>query len=132
MKNYTQLTNEEFINKYGAPYEGLDPIKRSSIAYSVIFILRRLGFSATCLLLYNYPLIQLPIIVWLTMFNACFLFNYKPYLEKFIERLDLLNDIVTVLLIDLCYMFTDILDSKKEQYYIGFVFILLMSASILP
>ena len=66
------------------------------------------------------------------MFNACFLFNYKPYLEKFIERLDLLNDIVTVLLIDLCYMFTDILDSKKEQYYIGFVFILLMSASILP
>ena len=70
--------------------------------------------------------------VWLTMFNACFLFNYSPFLDKLIERLDLLNDIVTVLLIDICYMFTDILDSKKEQYYIGFVFILLMSASILP
>lgn len=56
-KNFIKLEDEEFREKYGAPYEGLDTEKRRSIAYSVIFILRRMFFSATCLLLFNYNMI---------------------------------------------------------------------------
>ena len=66
------------------------------------------------------------------MFNAAFLMNYSPYEEKLIESLDILNDIVTFLLIDLCYLFTDLWGDIKSQYNIGFVFIIIMSAGIIP
>ena len=132
MKNFVKLADEEFKEKYGAPYEGLDTSKRSSIAYSVIFIVRRLCFSVICLALYNKVMIQLPLLVLLTMFNACFLMIYSPFEDKLIERLELLNDIVTFLLIDLCYLFTDLWGSTKSQYSIGFVFIIIMSAGIIP
>ena len=56
-KNFSKLEDEEFRKKYDAPYDGLDTRKRSSIAYTVIFIIRRLCFSATCLLLFNYSMI---------------------------------------------------------------------------
>ena len=132
MKNIAKLADDEFKETYGAPYEGLDTSKRSSIAFSVIFMVRRLCFSAICLTLYNHIMIQLPLLVWLTMFNAGFLIIYSPYEEKLIESLDILNDIVTFLLIDLCYLFTDLWGDIKSQYNIGFVFIIIMSAGILP
>lgn len=132
MKNFTKLADEEFKETYGAPYEGLDTCKRSSIAFSVIFIVRRLCFSAICLTLYNQIMIQLPLMALLTMFNAGFLMNYSPYEEKLIESLDILNDIVTFLLIDLCYVFTDLWGDIRSQYNVGFLFIIIMSVGILP
>ena len=110
MKNFAKLADEEFREKYGTPYEGLMTNKRSSIAYSVIFIVRRLLFSAICITLYNNIMIELPLLVLLTMLNACFLMIYSPFEDKLIERLDILNDVVTFLLIDLCYLFTDLWD----------------------
>ena len=53
-KHFKVLGDEEFENKYGAPYEGLYTNKRWSIANSIIFILRRIILAATCLYLGEY------------------------------------------------------------------------------
>lgn len=79
MKNFAKLADEDFIEKYGAPYEGLNIDKRSSIGYSVIFIVRRLCFSAICITLYNNIMIELPLLVLLTILNSCFLMNFSPF-----------------------------------------------------
>jgi hypothetical protein len=70
--------------------------------------------------------------IWLTILNASFVFNYRPFTDKLIQRLELLDDIIAVLLIDVCFMFTEIMDDKKSQYNIGFIFIILLSGCIIP
>ena len=58
--------------------------------------------------------------------------NYSPFEDKLIEKLDFLNDIVTILLIDLCYLFTDLWSNQIGKYKAGYAFITIMCASILP
>ena len=49
--------DEEFEEKYGAVYDGLDKTKRSSISYSVFFIVRRLAFCVISFTLASYTTI---------------------------------------------------------------------------
>lgn len=54
--NFHKLENEEFEAKYGAVYEGLKKKKKIVLFYPVYFIIKRIGFAFSSLMLYDYPL----------------------------------------------------------------------------
>jgi len=62
--NFRKLGNEDFEEKWGAVYEGMKTCERASLAYNVIFILRRMLLAATCLFLYKS--------LWLQMFISMY------------------------------------------------------------
>lgn len=64
--------------------------------------------------------------VWLTIGSVCFLFVFHPNEDRFLQRLDLMNELITVILIDICFLFTNILSDSKTQYNIGYLFVVIM------
>lgn len=125
-----KLDDEEFQEKFGSVYEGLETGKKSALVYSVFFILRRLAFAAASLFLYQYVMVQLPIMIYLTMIGFVYLKTYSPFEDKLNEQLDLLNEVVTIVLIDICYLFTDMWPNPQGQYNVGYAFIIVMSGCI--
>ena len=100
--------DEEFKDKYGTVMEGLDPKKRSSVAYVAMFAVRRILFMCASLFLFGYNMVQLPIMSYLTIMSVSFLITFRPYEDKLVEKLDIMNEIILILLIDICYLFTDL------------------------
>ena len=49
--------DEEFKDKYGTVMEGLDPKKRSSVAYVAMFAVRRILFMCASLFLFKYVIL---------------------------------------------------------------------------
>ena len=78
-RNFSRLGNETFENKWGSVYEGMKTCERSSIAYNVIFVIRRMLLAATCMFLYKHLWLQILISIYATQFTACYLVNYKPF-----------------------------------------------------
>ena len=51
--NFEKLTDKNFMGRYGEVYAGLNPERKSTIAFSVFFLLRRYIFAITiCLTLF--------------------------------------------------------------------------------
>ena len=82
------------------------------------------------LYLYDYIIIQLVLTLYLTIASVSYFLTFHPYEDKLTERLDIMNDVVTLLLVDVCFMFTDYESNLKIQYNFGYVFCILFSACI--
>ena len=79
-KYYDKRKDEEFKEKFGAAMEGFDP-NYESICYSAFFVFKRFAFILISLFLYKYPLIQLPVLLILTIFDIAYIYTYSPYDE---------------------------------------------------
>ena len=44
--NFDKLSDDKFEKKYGALYEGINIKKKSSLAFPLMFMVRRIGFAA--------------------------------------------------------------------------------------
>ena len=66
----------------------------------------------------------------MSLMSAVYLLVFSPYEDKTVEKLELMNDAVTVMLIDFCFLFTNLFPNKKAQYLVGYAFITIMIATI--
>lgn len=53
-KNFDRLDDEEFEDKWGAPYEGLDKMERLSLLYPCLFITRRVILGYISIHMHNF------------------------------------------------------------------------------
>lgn len=111
--NFSKLGDEEFTKKFGSVYEGLKTNSRSVIAFTTIFMVRRALFALLAVMLYKHVIIQLSLTIVLIMFAACYILHFKPFEEQLINRLEVMNETTTLLLVNLIFMFTPIIDSPK-------------------
>jgi hypothetical protein len=100
------------------------------IAFTTIFLVRRVLFALLTVMLYKHVIIQLILTVVLIMASACYIVHFKPFEEPLINRLEVMNEVTTLLLVNLIFMFTPIIDSPKVQYNLGFVFVCIMALCI--
>ena len=122
-KHYALWEDEEFEKKYGAPLDGLKKNQKSSLIYPVYFMIRRAMFCLVTLLLYRYVILQLILHYILTMISIVYLTTFMPHQDLIEYRLELMNECFTVLIIDLCFLFTDLDSDRSRQYNWGFVLI---------
>jgi uncharacterized membrane protein YhdT len=59
--NFHKLADEEFEEKWGAPYEGLRKDSRWSLFYPITFVVRRLAFAYLCVFMPGSLTIQLTV-----------------------------------------------------------------------
>jgi hypothetical protein len=113
LKNFDKWEDEKFEEEYGAPLDGLHK-RKSSLFYPVYFVIRRVLFCLTTLFLFNYVLFQLIIHFVLTLISIMYLAEYAPQEEPLEAKLELMNEMFTVFVIDICFLFTD-LDSNRKR-----------------
>ena len=129
--NLDKLEDEQFEIRFGTVLEGLDK-KKSSIFYAAWFVWRRFAFVLISIYLFNYIYIQLPLLLVLTLFDAAFMQIYSPYEDKFDEKIETLIEVTTIVLIDICYCFTDLWPNLTYQYRMcyAFIFVIFVCISI--
>ena len=121
--NFYRLADEEFESKYGAVYEGLHKTKKSILFYPVFFIIKRISFALSSLLLLNYPLFQLYVLTAMTLIACVYILEYQPFEDPFMNRMEVFNECFTLILIYFAFCFTPLVQSVKHKYFIGFLFI---------
>lgn len=130
LKNFTRLENPDFSGKYGSVYEGLRLDSRWVLFYPVYFIIRRTIFMVAAFSLYMHVVIQLACVLLITMVSAVFILQVKPFEERLVNQLEVMNECFTLALIYVVFCFTDLVESPLDRYRIGFVFIAGMSLCI--
>ena len=78
------------------------------------------------ILLYKYVLIQLLVMILITMIAAIYVLHYQPFDVPLLNNLEVMNEAFTLLLINVIFCFTKIIEDEATQYMIGFVFVGLM------
>ena len=62
--------------------------------------------------------------------SACYITLFKPFEEQLINRLEIMNEVITLLLVHLIYLFTPLIESQKLKYELGFAFIGILAGCI--
>lgn len=115
--------NEEFDAKFGAPLDGLKKERKSSLIFPVYFVIRRVSFALVSITLFNHVILQLAIHWAMSTFAFGYLATFMPYEDSLTCRLDIFNEMVTILVIDICFIFTPLDPDAQRQYRFGYVFI---------
>lgn len=129
-RNFHRFEDEEFTEKYGSVYEGLKINSRTVILFSIYFLIRRGLFMAVSILLYSKVILQLGAAIFITLMSGCYILHFKPFEDPLLNKLEAMNELVTLFLINVTYTFTDIFESARFKYNIGFVFVLGLATCI--
>ena len=105
-KKFAKWSDESFQDKYGAIFEGLRTDRRSSLAYPIIFVLRRFIFVFLAIVTKQYFFIQLFVMILISVGQVAYLTVCKPFEEPLLLKLEIFNEVTTVVLIDLLTCFT--------------------------
>jgi hypothetical protein len=130
LKYYAEWGSEEFDNKYGAPLDGLKKNQKSSLVYPVYFIIRRSMFCVVTLVLFDYVILQLLCHFILTLISITYLITFVPQQNPLEYRLELMNEVFTLIIIDLCFLFTELDSDQTRQYNWGYVFIVVIFSCV--
>jgi hypothetical protein len=122
-RNFHKLEDEEFESKFGAVYEGLSKTSKVVLFYPVFFIFKRISFALASLLLFRMVLMQLILMTLITIVACVYVLQYQPFEEPFLNRMEVLNECFTLMLIYFTFCFTPLVQSVRDQYMIGFLFI---------
>ena len=122
-RNFDKFEDEEFKETYGSVYEGLKTTNRTVIVYAVYLLIRRAAFTFLAILIYRQVMVQLGLASVITLLSACYLLQFQPFDDPLLNKLEVVNEVITLFLISVSYTFTDIFDSAEFKYSIGFVFI---------
>ena len=122
-RNFHRLEEEGFEAKFGSVYEGLAKRSKAELFYPVFFIFKRVSFALSSLLLLHYVVLQLYVMIGITMVACLYVLHYRPFEDPFMNRMEVMNECFTLLLIYLAFCFTPLIQSVRDQYLIGFIFI---------
>ena len=111
-KYFHKLGQTKFQDRWGSVYEGMKHTNKSILAYYVIFMVRRMILAATILYIPDFIWLQIFMTIYLTQFAAIYLVHYKPFEDPLVQRLEVFNEITTILLLHVIYCFTPLLPEK--------------------
>lgn len=111
-RNRQNLNHEAVKSKIGALYELHDAQRPLVATYSVVFLARRSFFVMTTFVMYNYPGIQIEIMLCSTLGYLCYISQVRFHESLLQKRMELLNEWI---LVCLCYHFVIFADSSWER-----------------
>ena len=105
----------KFMEKFGGPLDSLNLTKSIVLWYPSYFIVQRLIFVASCLLLWDRPLTMLSIRIVEALFSFCLIRALKPFEEKRSTRLELMNYATIICMVDVIVNFTEVLNAGNSE-----------------
>ena len=112
----------EFLEKFGDPLDGLDLKREIVLWYPTYFLLVRIVFVVSTLLLWASPLAVMSIRMGTSLFSFCSVSVIRPYDDRLSVRLELMNETTILLLCDMIILFTNLLNAGNADYMNGATF----------
>ena len=122
LDHYFEWEKEKF-EIYADALDGLKKHKKISVFSPIYFVIRRVTFVMIAMRYHKTPVLQLTLFNVLTAISFAYVGLFRPFESNLQNNLELLNELVSIILIDLCFLFTDLEPSTERQYKFGFVFI---------
>ena len=126
------IEDEEFKDKYGTLYEGLEldmdkDKRKEALIYPFLFILRRIVFMISVIFMAHFTWSQIAI-NFASSFTMVIYFGFVwPFESHGITKLEIFNEIITILLCYFMLCFTDWVPKAELRYAIGWIFIIVIS-----
>ena len=134
--NVDKLEDEKWAEKYGTLYDGLqlsteENKRKSALFFPFFFVIRRLAFVFAVIYMKDFLWGQI-----MTMFTCCIIMviylNYVwPFVDDILTKLELFNEIISIMLLYVMFTFTDWVPLAETRYYIGWVFITIIVAHLM-
>jgi hypothetical protein len=124
IRNRHRLEDDEFKEEYGFLFEDLKPNIASAL-YRHVFILRRLVYALTLVMLKDQPSVQLIIHGSISLLYTSYLLTVRPFNSRDENNKEIFNEVVLIILSD-CYnafLFADDLISFESKNCWGWVYI---------
>jgi hypothetical protein len=87
------------------------------------FLLRRLLVAANVVYLRHQTIwIQLTLNMWLSLIDVCFKLHLSPYKSKLVGFIMQFNDLLVLTCAYFPYLFTDLIPSPEDKYFIGWFY----------
>ena len=126
------VEDEEFKNKYGTLYEGLEldmdkDKRKEALIYPFLFILRRIVFMITVIFMAHFTWSQIAV-NFASSFAMVIYFGFVwPFENHGLTKIEIFNEVITILLCYFMLCFTDWVQKAEIRYAIGWIFILVIS-----
>ena len=114
--------DEEFDEKYGAPYEGLKKTERWSLFYSIWLCFRRISFMIIVLNYFESPSKQLWLVQLVNIVAFVYVAIVQPYDDPFLNRMELFNETANIICVDLLFCFTALVPNHDQRDRVGIMF----------
>jgi hypothetical protein len=114
------LNTDEAQNKYGSAYSSLKTDKKSTLLYSLLYLLRRLLLASLAFFCTDYPFLQVQLMIFHSVLFSLYLIHVSPFLTPFMNRLETFNELCILAASYHLLAFTgDFLSDPETQYQVG-------------
>jgi len=120
-KNFDRLKDEEFEDTWGAVYEAHEADMRASLWFNVIFMIRRILFAVVAIGYQDKLWLQMTVSMIVTLFSGVYLVEIKPFTEPLLDRLEVFNELTSLLLFCVSYTFSEMTDDHTKSGYLFIV-----------
>jgi hypothetical protein len=122
---------EDFEESVGSVLEGLRKDTRTAVFYPVFFMFRRTVFAVQAIYFGDQFSFQINLQIILTMVQICFLLNFKPFDNPLMQRLEVMNETFTLVLMYIVVTFNKLwVDSEHARDVMGYTLIGLIFTNI--
>ena len=126
--NMDKMDDENFSEKFGALYSGLNldekqDKRKSGLFFPFFFVVRRLLFFVAAIFLQHFLWGQLAIQFLCSTTMIIYLLTWWPFETRLFTKIEVLNEVTSLLLIYHLFMFTDWLPLAQTRYLMGWSFI---------
>ena len=97
-KNYERWSDTNFKDRFGTVFEGLRTDTKLVLFYTVIFLGRRAAFCVVAIFFKDYLFVQVLCLLVFSTIALTYLLLVKPFVEPRMQRLEIFNEICTLLL----------------------------------
>lgn len=100
------------VRKIGSLYLALKDNNKWALAYSPVFMIRRVVFLAITFGLAKYAALQIQLLIVITVLYMAYLGLVVPHNLQFMTNSEFLNEIVLLIILYHTLLFTDIISGK--------------------
>ena len=112
--------DEQLKKRFGSLYEGLQLREKRGALFNFVFIFRRLIFAIIIVSFGKYPWFQIQVNFFISKFLIIYLGYYRPWDNKFSNKLESFNEIYCGMILYHIMLFTEFYDDLDVRYfYIG-------------
>ena len=117
MCKFAHWQDEVFEERYGAVFEGLRTDRRSSLMYPFIFCMRRILLTFVVIIMADNFLVQLLATIFTVLLQFWYLVSYEPFKEPLMLKLEMFNEITTLVLLYnlMCFSAANIALTESES-----------------
>ena len=121
----------EFERKFGSFYEGIRLDSKMALQWNSFFTLRRLILAYTSIWLLEYPGIQIQITLLITLLQILYLSLVQPFKDKFLNKVEVFNEITIMLVCYHMFLFTSYVPSPEIQIDVGYSAVAMVLMNVL-